>query len=247
MGVRPAAVARVVARAEAAGRPQGAVRDRVEVPDRDGVAGCARALWSVDHAAHAISQVGGGRHIRPDACGPRRRRRTRWETSSGWCRSILRSSALTSMRPGPKKKGLRDPALGRSRGGLTSKIHLACHGRGRPLAFGVTGGNTNDCTRLITVMDAIRVPRLGPGRPRVRPDYVLAPRASSRAIRSWLRHHGIPHTIPDRADQVRNRAGRATPGGRPPTFDHQAYATSWNGASLLPRDLGDTRAGCLNG
>jgi hypothetical protein len=45
--------------------------------------------------------------------------------------------------PGPSacgrgpKRGLRDPALGRSRG--TSKIHLARDGRGRPLAFLVTG------------------------------------------------------------------------------------------------------------
>lgn len=43
--------------------------------------------------------------------------------------------------------GLRDPALGRSRGGLPRKIHLVCDGRGRPLAVVVTGGNTNDCTR----------------------------------------------------------------------------------------------------
>ncbi|NDK30174.1 transposase, partial [Streptomyces sp. TR1341] len=71
------------------------------------------------------------------------------------------------------KRGLRNPALGWSRGGLTSKIHLACDGRGRPLAFVVTGGNINDCTRFITVMEAIRVPRLGPGRPRIRPDHVL--------------------------------------------------------------------------
>ncbi|CAK7286138.1 conserved hypothetical protein [Streptomyces misionensis JCM 4497] len=42
MGVRPAAVARTGARAEAAGRPQGAERQRVEVPDRNGLAGCAR-------------------------------------------------------------------------------------------------------------------------------------------------------------------------------------------------------------
>ncbi|NED72104.1 transposase, partial [Streptomyces sp. SID9944] len=68
-------------------------------------------------------------------------------------------------RPGPSacgggpKRGLRDPALGRSRGGLTSKIHLACDGRGRPLGFVVTGGSTNDCTRFTAVMEAIRVPR----------------------------------------------------------------------------------------
>ncbi|WP_420895496.1 IS5 family transposase [Streptomyces anulatus] len=125
---------------------------------------------------------------------------------------------------GARKGGLRDPALGRSRGGLTSKIHLACDGRGRPLAFVVTGGNTNDCTRFTAVMEAIRVPRIGPGRPRVRPDHVLGDKGySSKAIRALLRRRGIAHTIPERADQVRNRARRGSRGGRPPTFDREAY------------------------
>ncbi|WSU71082.1 IS5 family transposase [Streptomyces sp. NBC_01102] len=125
---------------------------------------------------------------------------------------------------GARKGGLRDPALGRSRGGLTSKIHLACDGQGRPLGFVITGGNTNDCTRFTAVMEAIRVPRTGPGRPRVRPDHVLGDKGySSKAIRAWLRRRGIAHTIPERADQVRNRARRGSRGGRPPAFDREAY------------------------
>ncbi|MFC5204120.1 IS5 family transposase [Streptomyces kaempferi] len=125
---------------------------------------------------------------------------------------------------GARKGGLCPPALGRSRGGLTSKIHLACDALGRPLAFTLTGGNTNDCTQFTAVMEAIRVPRLGPGRPRVRPAHVLGDKGySSRAIRTWLRHRGIPHTIPERADQVRNRLRRGSRGGRPPAFDKQVY------------------------
>ncbi|KUH39069.1 transposase [Streptomyces kanasensis] len=101
---------------------------------------------------------------------------------------------------------------------------MACEGRGRPLAFVVTGGNTNDCTRFIAVMEAVRVPRIGPGRPRVRPDHVLGDKGySSKAIHTWLRRRGIAHTIPERADQVRNRARRGSRGGRPPVFDREAY------------------------
>ncbi|MEU6934573.1 IS5 family transposase, partial [Streptomyces sp. NPDC046374] len=123
---------------------------------------------------------------------------------------------------GPKT-GLRDPALGRSRGGLTSTIHLACDGQGRPLAFVVTGGNTNDCTRFTAVMERSGC-RIGPGRPRTRPDHVLGDKGySSTAIRTRLRRRGIPHTIPERADQVRNRARRASRGGRPPAFDRELY------------------------
>ncbi|WP_437104838.1 IS5 family transposase [Streptomyces sp. enrichment culture] len=125
---------------------------------------------------------------------------------------------------GAPKRGLRIPGLGRSRGGLTSKIHLACDAVGRPLAFTVTGGNTNDCTQFTAVMEQIRVPRIGPGRPRVRPAHVLGDKGySSRAIRTWLRRRGISHTIPERADQVRNRLRRGSRGGRPPVFDKQLY------------------------
>ncbi|MCP2099435.1 Transposase [Actinosynnema pretiosum] len=73
-------------------------------------------------------------------------------------------------------------------------------------------------------MEAIRVPRTGRGRPRVRPDHVLGDKGySSKAIRAWLRRRGIAHTIPERADQVRNRARRGSRGGRPPGFDREIY------------------------
>nr|WP_228184126.1 IS5 family transposase [Streptomyces anulatus] len=141
-----------------------------------------------------------------------------------WLVSVDSTVVRAHQHAAGARKGGRDPALGRSRGGLTSKIHLACDGRGRPLAFVVTGGNTNDCTRFTAVMEAIRVPRIGPGRPRVRPDHVLGDKGySSKAIRALLRRRGIAHTIPERADQVRNRARRGSRGGRPPTFDREAY------------------------
>ncbi|GAA1287860.1 hypothetical protein GCM10009579_58880 [Streptomyces javensis] len=95
---------------------------------------------------------------------------------------------------------------------------------GRPLAFTVTGGNANDCTLFTAVMQAIRVPRLGPGRPRVRPDHVIGDKGySSKAIRGWLRRRNIRHTIPERSDQIRNRLRRGSRGGRPPAFDKQVY------------------------
>jgi hypothetical protein len=55
-------------------------------------------------------------------------------------------------------------AIGRSRGGPTTKIHLACDGQGRPLAFTVTAGNVNDRTQFEQVIAPISVRRRGPGR-----------------------------------------------------------------------------------
>ncbi|WP_405434986.1 IS5 family transposase [Streptomyces anulatus] len=117
-----------------------------------------------------------------------------------------------------------DHALGRSRGGLSTKIHLACDRHGRPLAFLLTGGNVNDCTRFEDVLDSIRVPRIGPGRPRIRPDHVIADKGySSRKIRAYLRKRGIRHTIPERIDQASGRLRRGARGGRPPRFDREVY------------------------
>ncbi|MEU2236921.1 IS5 family transposase [Streptomyces vietnamensis] len=117
-----------------------------------------------------------------------------------------------------------DHALGRSRGGLSTKVHLPCDGLGRPLGFVLSGGNANDCTRFEQVMGAISVPRAGPGRPRTRPDPVIGDKGySSRKIRSYLRRRGIGHTIPERADQVLGRLNRGTRGGRPPRFDRCVY------------------------
>lgn len=115
-------------------------------------------------------------------------------------------------------------ALGRSRGGLTTKIHLACDGRGLPLAVVVTPGNVNDSTVFNRVMAELRVPRICAGRPRRRPDAVIADKAySSRAIRQVLRGRGIRAVIPERADQKANRLRRGKAGGRPPAFDRELY------------------------
>jgi transposase len=88
----------------------------------------------------------------------------------------------------------------------------------------LTAGNVNDCTMFTQVVDAVRFPYAGRGRPRTRPDRVLADKAySSRAIRAYLRRRGIKATIPERRDQRDNRARRGRGGGRPPVFDAQAY------------------------
>ncbi|WP_371628189.1 MULTISPECIES: IS5 family transposase [unclassified Streptomyces] len=124
----------------------------------------------------------------------------------------------------PKGDEAGDHALGRSRGGLSTKLHLVCDGHGRPLAFVLTGGNVNDCTRFEEVLDAICVPRIGPGRPRTRPDHVIADKGySSRKIRAYLRKRGIRHTIPERIDQASGRLRRGSRGGRPPRFNREVY------------------------
>lgn len=117
-----------------------------------------------------------------------------------------------------------DHGIGRSRGGLTSKVHLVCDGKGRMLSAIVTAGNVNDTVMLVETLEQVRVPRLGGGRPRQRPERVIADKGyPSRANRAWLAGHGIKTTIPDRADQHANRGRRGSRGGRPPGFDEAIY------------------------
>lgn len=88
----------------------------------------------------------------------------------------------------------------------------------------VTPGNVNDSTVFDAVMDEVGVPRAGAGRPRRRPDAVIADKAySSRAIRQALRRRGVRAVIPERADQQANRLRRGPAGGRPPAFDRDLY------------------------
>jgi transposase len=116
-----------------------------------------------------------------------------------------------------------DEGLGRSRGGLTTKFHLACDGKGRPLSVVITAAQRHDSTQLAALLDGIRVPRPGGrGRPRTRPNRLIADRGYSYArCRRLLRQRHIPHTIPERSDQ---RARRAKRPRRPLTLDHAVYA-----------------------
>ncbi|WP_258873240.1 IS5 family transposase [Streptomyces sp. M7] len=133
-------------------------------------------------------------------------------------------AAGTRKKGAPDRAEPDDHALGRSRGGLSTKVHLVSDSHARPLALRVSAGQAGDAPAFEVVMAGIRVPREGSGRPRTRPDAVLADRAySSRAIREHLRRRGIRAVIPQPADQVGHRLRRGRAGGRPPGFDTEAY------------------------
>lgn len=76
----------------------------------------------------------------------------------------------------------------------------------------ITPGQRHDSTQLEAVLEAIWVPRRGRGRPRTRPDRVVADKGYSQPrCRRLLRRRGIRHTIPTRRDQRRRR------------FDQESY------------------------
>jgi transposase len=116
-----------------------------------------------------------------------------------------------------------DYALGRSRGGLSTKIHAAVDGRGRPLVILLTPGQAGDAPMMLPLLAGLRVGR-PLGRPRTRPDRVLADKAYSlRAIRAHLRARGIGSVIPVPDDQKAHRRRRGSSGGRAVSYDKNAY------------------------
>ncbi len=124
----------------------------------------------------------------------------------------------------PGGDGAGSEGLGRSRGGFTSKLHLSADGRCRPLSLIVTAGQRADCTQFKPVLDKIRVPRPGPGRPRKKPDSLAADKAYSNGpVREYLRRRGIRHTIPEKTDSQATRLRKGSRGGQPAGFDEDRY------------------------
>ncbi len=77
---------------------------------------------------------------------------------------------------------------------------------------------------LPALLASLRVPRLGPGRPRTTPAALLGDKAySARAHRAHLRGRGVTTVIPEPADQAAHRRRRGSSGGRPGSFDPDAY------------------------
>jgi transposase len=76
------------------------------------------------------------------------------------------------------------------------KHHLICDAGGLPLAVSITGGNRNDITQLLPLIDAIPPIRGRVGRPRRRPGQLLADRGYDYDIyRRQLRARGITPQI----------------------------------------------------
>lgn len=147
-----------------------------------------------------------------------------------------RSRATQGAQSNYKKFGEEPPdhAIGRSRGGMTTKNHLVADGRGRALAFILTPGQTADTSMLTATMEQIRVVG-AKGRPRTRPDRLMADKGyPSRANRAWLRDRGIPATIPERDDQIAHRRKRR---GRPIDFGDD-QRERYRGRNVVERCFG---------
>jgi len=78
-------------------------------------------------------------------------------------------------------------AIGRSRGGLTTKIHAIVDGLGNPVVFLLSSGNDHDSTHAVEVLRKVQIEGSN----------VLGDRAyGSQKIREYITDHGASYTIP---------------------------------------------------
>jgi transposase len=91
-----------------------------------------------------------------------------------------------------RKRGTQKQALGRSRGGFTSKIHARTNGEGLPLGFVLTPGEAHDATAYDALMQTDDD----------RPKALLADRGyDSDAIREDAWFHGTDPVIPTKINR----------------------------------------------
>jgi transposase len=121
-----------------------------------------------------------------------------------WSRAVADSSHVQAKKGAPR----RAPSpVDRARSG--SKHHLLVDATGIPLAWTVTGGNRNDVTQLIPLVERIPPVRGRPGRPRRRPERVTADRGYDHdRYRRELRQRGITPEIARRKSEHGSGLGR---------------------------------------
>src|SRR5215211_1604428 len=213
------------------GPPPSPGSDRVAAAHRRAVAGPARLLRSVAHGRQPLLPLASPGCVRPAAGRdhpPRRRPRRAGLVGALRGRQRGPRPPARRRRTAPAERGgpqggsapPLDEALGRSRGGLSSKLHLRVEGGGRPLSILVTAGQRHEAPLLPALLDAGAVRRSGPAgrpgraRPRKRPERLVADKGYSYpSVRAELRRRGIGAVIPTRSNQRRR-----------PGFDRAVYA-----------------------
>jgi transposase len=112
-------------------------------------------------------------------------------------RAAVDGSHVRAMKGGAKTG--RSPV---DRGRTGSKHHVIVEAHGIPLAATVTGGNRNDVTQLIPLLEAVPPIRGTRGRPRRRPDRVYADRGYDHdKYRRQVRELGITPVIARRGTE----------------------------------------------
>jgi transposase len=108
---------------------------------------------------------------------------------AGRTRHRLHACEGPPLGPRVQKKGDAIQAVGRSRGGRTSKIHALADDLGRPVAFTLTPGNIADISVARDLLETLAPPKR-----------LLADKAyDADSLRNWLKTRRVQAVIPSTA------------------------------------------------
>ena len=141
-------------------------------------------LWPTQDALQPLEAVERQRHLRPDDGGSGCRTRRREDCDD---RCDLPQSTPDSDQFG-RQKGGRGRLIGRTKGGMNTKLHAICDSQGRPLNLFVTAGQVSDYIGARAMMSSL---------PKV--DWLLGDRGyDADWFREALKDKGIRACIPGR-------------------------------------------------
>jgi len=121
----------------------------------------------------------------------RRQHRARLACRGGWVDTIEKNT--------PNEPA--DHALGRSRGGFGTKLHVVCCGNGVPLGVTISGGQAHESKHFEHVISTVRPKRR-------KPIWIAGDKGYSYPrVRRWCEARDIFDVIPQRSDQI-EREGR---------------------------------------
>ena len=146
----------------------------------------AARIWSGHHDLQSLQQMVAARAL----AAPVRADCSFWRCSS---RTQPRQFACEGAPLGRRRKrGESAQAVGRSRGGRTSKIHCLADDRGRPVAFALTPGNVADISMAVPLLSAVTSPK-----------HLIADKAyDADSLRNWLKTRRIKAVIPSTATRT---------------------------------------------
>jgi transposase len=103
---------------------------------------------------------------------------------------MLDSTACKAQRFASGARGGAEEALGRSRGGLTTKVHALVDALGRPLCFLLTPGQAADCRQARALLEGVSFTRL------------IGDRGyDTDELRDWCAEHEVEAVIPSKRNR----------------------------------------------
>lgn len=170
-------------RRSACKRPSRAQRHLLGPAFRCTVARPAQELWATHDMLQSLRSLAEGWRLGPDHGCTDRSSRCRSADDRYICRASPSAWSLC--------RGQQTTAMGRSRGGLTTKIHAVVDASGLPVQLGLTPGETHDnqlCTALLMGLQAKSM--------------LLADRGyDADWIRALVNHHGAWANIPPKRNR----------------------------------------------